>query len=196
LKIVSDFTKAIRIVCEGQSLDEDFEIRNEVSIREYKEMISKKTAALLEMSCSIGAQIVTDDKALIRKLENYGRSLGMAFQLQDDLLDLMANETKFGKVPGGDLIEGKKTFLLLNALEIAKGKDLKEIKRLIKNRGITPEEVGKFREMFIRLGVVENTKKQIKLYTDKAIKNLNGMPNEEAANLLTWLAFELTARES
>jgi len=196
LKIVSDFTKAIRIVCEGQSLDEDFEIRNEVSIREYKEMISKKTAALLEMSCSIGAQLVADDKRVVRKLENYGRSLGMAFQLQDDLLDLTANETKFGKVPGGDLIEGKKTFLLLNALEIAGGKDLKEIKKLIKNRGINPEEVGKFREMFIRLGVVENTRKQIKLYTNKAIKNLSGMPNEEAANLLTWLAHELTAREN
>jgi len=196
LEIVSNFSKAIRIVCEGQSLDEDFETRKEVSIREYKEMISKKTAALLEMSCSIGAQIVTEDKTIIRKLENYGRSLGMAFQLQDDLLDLMANETKFGKVPGGDLIEGKKTFLLLNALESARGKDLKDIKLLIKKRGIAQEEVGQFREMFIRLGVVENTKKQIKLYSKKAIKNLTGMPNEEAADFLKELALELTAREN
>jgi len=196
LKIVSDFTKAIRVVCEGQSLDEDFEIRKEVTIREYKEMISKKTAALLEMCCSIGAQIVCDDKTIVRKLENYGRSLGMAFQLKDDLLDLTANETKFGKVPGGDLIEGKKTFLLINALETAKGKDLRELKRLVKNRGITADEVGKFRDMFIRLGVVENTKKQIKLYTNKAIKNLDGMPNPDASELLTWLALELTAREN
>ncbi|MCP4971472.1 MAG: polyprenyl synthetase family protein, partial [Arcobacter sp.] len=122
-EIVNDFTQGITEVCEGQSLDTDFENRKKVTLDEYVVMIQKKTAALAETCCSIGARLGNGTKSEITSLKNYGKYLGLAFQIQDDLLDIMADEKELGKKIGGDLIEGKKTYLLLSALAKAKGKD-------------------------------------------------------------------------
>ena len=121
--VVSIFTKGVVEVCEGQSLDKEFELRKSVSIPEYKRMIYKKTAALIETCCSIGAQLANADQKQLKAVSDFGRNLGMAFQIQDDLLDITAKESEFGKLIGGDLIEGKKTYLFLRALEKARGKD-------------------------------------------------------------------------
>ncbi len=192
--VVAKFTRGFVDVCEGQSYDTDFESKKNVTIEQYKLMIRKKTAALLELSCAMGAEIVEADKQIVNALSSFGRNLGMAFQLQDDLLDIFADEKKFGKKIGRDLIEGKKTFLFLKALEKAKGKDLTLLKKLIKNNGISPSEVEIYAELYKRLGVIEDTQKEIIKYTNLALKNLNKIDDSEANNLMRWLANYLIKR--
>ena len=192
--VVSTFTDGIIEVCEGQSLDKEFEIRKSVSIDEYKVMIYKKTAALAEMCCSIGAQLAGANKRLINAAKNYGKYLGMAFQIKDDLLDIIGNEDSFGKIIGSDLIEGKKTYLFLRALQKAKGKDKKDLLLVVKNNGIKKEEVNKYKKIYEKLGVLEDAKNEIVGYTDIAIKNLNKFPNRKGRLLMEWLAYSLIGR--
>ncbi|MGE5411544.1 MAG: polyprenyl synthetase family protein [Clostridiales bacterium] len=192
--VLSSFTKGVVEVCEGQSLDKEFETNDKVTIDDYLIMIKKKTAALLEMCCSIGAQLGGGSIQKQKALANYGRNMGMAFQLQDDLLDIIAEETEFGKVIGGDLVEGKKTFLFLNALEKAKGKDKILLKSVIKNKGIKKEEVSKFKELFYKLGVIEDTEKEIIRYTKLALKETKVIESETDRNMLVWLASSLIKR--
>jgi len=194
--IIKSFSEGIREVCEGQSLDEEFELRDNVTIREYKKMIGKKTAALLKTCCSVGAQIVSSDKGQIKNLEKFGYNLGMAFQLNDDFLDLFADEAKFGKVIGGYLIEGKKTYLFLTALELAEGKYKREILKIIKDKGIRKTEVQKYKEMFVKLGVVEKTKTEIRKYSLKAISNLNSLTIKDNIEGLLWLTNSLIDRNN
>ena len=123
---VSDTVSMIRLfsqtaleVCEGQQYDMDFELRTDVSIEEYIRMISLKTAVLLACSLKIGALAANAPKESADLLYEFGLNLGIAFQLQDDLLDVFADQDKFGKKIGGDIVANKKTFLLLKALELA-----------------------------------------------------------------------------
>lgn len=192
--IVQTFTQGVIEVCEGQSLDELFETKNNVTIEDYKIMISKKTAALLEMCCSIGAQIGSGSKKEISALKKYGHNLGMAFQLADDLLDITADEAKFGKVIGGDLVEGKKTFLFLTALQKAKGKNKKALLEVVKNKGIRKNQVNKYRKLYEELGVLEDTKKEIFRYNSLALKALKNVDSTNSVENLTWLANTLTGR--
>ena len=126
-EVISSFTHGLIEVCEGQSLDTDFELRKNVSLSEYIVMIKKKTAAMAEMCCKIGALLGGGTKKQVNALGKYGLNLGIAFQIQDDLLDISADEKEFGKTIGGDLVEGKKTFLFLEALEKSKGEDRKKL---------------------------------------------------------------------
>ena len=119
-EVVSSFTHGLIEVCEGQSLDTDFESRKNVSLSEYIIMIKKKTAAMAEMCCRIGALLGGGTNSQVNALGNYGLNLGIAFQIQDDLLDISADEKKFGKTIGGDLVEGKKTFLFLSFINTIK----------------------------------------------------------------------------
>ena len=108
-----------REVCEGQQYDMNFETCTEVSIPEYLEMIRLKTAVLLATSLQMGAVVAGADEADQQALYDFGIAIGMAFQLQDDVLDCYGDESVFGKKTGGDIVENKKTFLLLKALELA-----------------------------------------------------------------------------
>jgi len=194
-KVVNDFTQGIIEVCEGQSLDTDFEIRKQVSKEEYIIMIQKKTAALAETCCSIGARLGGGSKEEISALRKYGKYLGLAFQIQDDLLDIMANEKELGKKIGGDLIEGKKTYLLLAALGRAKGKDKQLLQEVISNKGIRRNQVNMYRKLFIKLGVIEDASKQVNNYTNIALSQLKNINNERAKLTLEWLANYLTNRK-
>lgn len=191
---VSSFTQGLIEVCEGQSLDTDFEKREYVSLDEYILMIKKKTAALAKMCCELGA-ILSDAKSSdIKALANYGLNLGIAFQIQDDLLDIMGEEKDFGKTVGGDLLAGKKTFLVIKAFEKAKGQYRKEILLMIKNKGINPEKVDYFKQMFIELGVIEDARKEIRNYTEKALKSISKLSNKNEIIFFYWLADSLIER--
>ncbi len=194
-EVVNDFTQGIIEVCEGQSLDTDFEIRKKVTKEEYVTMIQKKTASLLETCCSIGARLGGGDKKEISALRKYGNYLGLAFQIQDDILDIMAKEKELGKKIGGDLIEGKKTYLLLAALDKAKGKDKELLKKVITNKGIKSSQVSLYRKLFIKLDIIKEASEQVNKYTRLALKQLKNIHNEEAKILLTWLANYLTNRK-
>jgi len=113
------FSQTALEVCEGQQFDMDFEDRLDVSIPEYLEMIRLKTAVLLATSLKLGAMAANAPENIATQLYDFGLNLGIAFQLQDDLLDVFADQDKFGKKIGGDIVSNKKTFLLLKALEIS-----------------------------------------------------------------------------
>jgi geranylgeranyl diphosphate synthase type II len=186
--VVSIFTKGVVEVCEGQSLDKEFELRKRVSIPEYKRMIYKKTAALIETCCSIGAQLANADQKQLMVVSDFGRNLGMAFQIQDDLLDITAKESEFGKLIGGDLIEGKKTYMFLRALEKAKGKDKENLLKVVRQKGIKHREIQKYKNIYIKLGILKDAEREIEKYTKLALKNLSSLPNEEGKALMHWLA--------
>jgi geranylgeranyl diphosphate synthase, type II len=117
--IIRLFSQTALEVCEGQQFDMDFENRLDVSIPEYLEMIRLKTAVLLASSLKLGAMAANAPEKIVDQLYDFGLNLGIAFQLQDDLLDVFADQDKFGKKIGGDIVSNKKTFLLLKALEIS-----------------------------------------------------------------------------
>lgn len=193
-EIVSSFTQGIIEVCEGQSLDKEFELRKSVSLQEYELMIYKKTAALAEMCCSIGAQIAGASRKDLKIVSDYGKNLGMAFQIQDDLLDVVGKENEFGKAIGSDLVEGKKTYLFLSALEKAKGKDKIDLLKVIAGKGIKRNEFEHYKNIYTKYGVLKNAEHEIIKYTKLALKNLNSLPNEEGRNLMYWLANVLINR--
>lgn len=193
-EIVSAFTHGVIEVCEGQSLDKDFELRQNVSISEYQRMIYKKTAALAEMCCSIGAQLSGASAKEIKAISNYGKNLGMAFQIQDDLLDIVGEENQFGKTIGSDLVEGKKTYLFLRALEKSNIKDQTELIKVIKQKGISPSDIHKYSKLYMKLGVLKDAEHEIMKYTKLALMNLSSLKDGEGKNLMIWLANALITR--
>ena len=193
-KVLSSFTKGLVEVCEGQSLDTQFEKRKIVSIDEYIEMIRMKTASLIQACCEIGANLSDGKPADIKALSDYGKYLGIAFQIQDDLLDITADKVEFGKRIGGDLIEGKKTYLFLKALEKAKGKDRVSLQKIIKNNGIRPEEVKIYKNMFENLGVLDDARKAIYFYSGKALKSVNKLSTKNELGIFHWLTDILIKR--
>jgi geranylgeranyl diphosphate synthase type II len=118
-RLIRLFSQTALEVCEGQQFDMDFETRLDVSIAEYINMIRLKTAVLLACSLKLGALAANAPEKVASQLYEFGLNLGIAFQLQDDLLDVFADQDKFGKRIGGDIVSNKKTFLLLKALEIS-----------------------------------------------------------------------------
>lgn len=194
VKISNAFTKGLNEVCEGQSLDKDFETLKNVSINDYIKMVEKKTAAMCAMCTTVGSYIAGADEKTTKALYNYGKNLGVAFQIQDDLLDIIGNTDEFGKNTGGDLIEGKKTFLFITALENSKGKDKKALLDVIKNKGIKLEEIEYYKQLYFKLGVIDEAKVQISKYTKTAIKNLKILKSREDIELLTSLAESLIKR--
>ena len=193
--VIGSFTQGLIEVCEGQSLDTDFESRKNVTLSEYILMIKKKTAAMAEMCCKIGALLGGGNKSQVSALGNFGLNLGIAFQIQDDLLDISADEKKFGKTIGGDLVEGKKTFLFLEALEKSKGEDRKKLLKVIERKGIRRNQVLIYKEIYEKLGVLDDARKQIKIYTKKALNSLN-LLNKEKSKIFVWLADSLINRTS
>ena len=193
-EVMDSFTRGLVEVCEGQSMDKDFERLNEVSINEYMQMIEKKTAAMAEMCCVIGANIACASKQEIRAMAGFGKNIGIAFQIQDDLLDISGNESQFGKFVGGDLIEGKKTYLFLKALEKATGKDKKEFLSIIERKGINQDEIPKFKSLYCKLGVIEDAREEIIRYSNKALSELKYLKRQEDRDLFIWLTDSLIKR--
>jgi geranylgeranyl diphosphate synthase type II len=194
-EVISSFTHGLIEVCEGQSLDTDFESRKNVSLSEYIIMIEKKTAAMAEMCCRIGALLGGGTKAQVNALGNYGLNLGIAFQIQDDLLDISADEKKFGKTIGGDLVEGKKTFLFLEALEKSRGEDRKKLLKVIEKKGIRRNQVSSYKMIYENLGVLDDARREIRAYTQKALSSVN-LLDEENKKIFKWLADSLIHRTS
>jgi geranylgeranyl diphosphate synthase type II len=192
--ILCAFTKGLVEVCEGQGLDTEFEHRRSVSLDEYLFMIKMKTASMIKMCCKIGSTLGGGTKEEIKGITNYGLNLGIAFQIQDDLLDITADEEKFGKRIGGDLLEGKKTYLFIKALEKAKGEDRKTLLKVIDNKGIRINQINKYKTLYEKLNVINDAKYSINYYTKRALKSLFVIKNENDRNTLIWLADILLKR--
>jgi geranylgeranyl diphosphate synthase, type II len=193
-EVLDSFTHGLVEVCEGQSMDKDFELLKEVSIEEYMLMIEKKTAAMAEMCCIIGANIAGASKQEIKAMAGFGKNIGIAFQIQDDLLDISGNESEFGKFVGGDLVEGKKTFLFLKALEKSRGKDKKEFIRITERKGIKQDEIPKFKALYCKLGVLEDAREEIVRYSNRALSELKYLKKQEDRDFFIWLTDSLIKR--
>lgn len=197
-EIVKTFTEGIIEVCEGQSFDKEYEDRKDVTLDEYMMMISKKTAKMLETSAVVGALIGNGSNELVENVRNYAANIGLAFQIQDDLLDITADETEFGKKIGGDLVEGKKTYLLIKAMEAVKDeKDKIKILNIVNKSGLSPEDIAAISEIkniYIKYGVIDSAQKEIKKYTELAYSNLNKLPDSESKENLRWFAEMLMGR--
>ncbi len=174
--ILNTFNQMATEVCEGQQFDMDFEKINEVSVESYMEMIRKKTAVLLAATMKIGALVggATDSETI--SLYKFAENIGLAFQLQDDLLDTYGDEATFGKQIGGDIMENKKTFLLVNALKKANPMQMRELAEWIKAENPDREEkVVAVRNIYNAIGVKEITESCIDKLYDDAIHILREM---------------------
>lgn len=147
------FNKTAREVCEGQQMDMDFEKQDTVKLEEYIRMIELKTSVLLAASLQMGAILGGAGEGNQLRLYEFGRNLGIAFQVQDDYLDAFGNPEKFGKQVGGDILSNKKTFLLIKALEAATGEDARELRELLASN--PPDKVSRVLRIFKHCGVDE-----------------------------------------
>ncbi len=180
--LVSIFNDTALRVCEGQQHDMDFETRDDVSVDEYMNMISYKTAILIAAALRMGAVIAGAPTDKQEALFNYGMNLGIAFQLQDDYLDAFGDAAQFGKQIGGDIIENKKTYLYLKAKEMALPEDQKELSDLFSLEPRDPStKIRVVKEIFERSGAVLETKKAISDFTNKAFEELKCLSVFEGA---------------
>lgn len=170
------FSKTALEVCEGQQYDVDFETRDDVSISEYLKMIEFKTAVLVGAAMKMGAIIAETSEENANLIYDFGLNLGIAFQLQDDYLDCFGNPETFGKQVGGDIIENKKTYLYLKAMEFAKAEEREQLLHLY---SIQPndnsEKIESVKEFFNQTGASKATQKAIENYTLKAFETLTKM---------------------
>ena len=167
-KVLSLFTKTAIEVCEGQQFDMEFENRLNVDETEYLEMIRLKTAVLLACGLKAGALLANAGTKLADQLYDFGINLGLAFQLQDDLLDSFGNQESFGKKIGGDILANKKTFLSITALENARG-DVKTelIGWLNKKEFNSSEKINEVLNIYNQLNIKELTEQKIETYFQK-----------------------------
>jgi len=182
-------------VCEGQQLDLNFETKEQINIAEYLDMIEKKTAALLGCSLQLGAIIggsSADDAVLINR---FGRNIGKAFQIQDDLLDTYGDQAVFGKKIGGDIVQNKKTFLLAKAFEKANPAQKNEITKWL-NSNDSDAKIANIKSIYDELKVREDAEKLMEVYQDKSLINLKLIDVEsDQKSSLRELAHSLLVRE-
>ena len=201
------FTRGLLQVCEGQALDLDFETRRNVSVREYFRMIGKKTGSLIASATELGGMIGGGTARQCSALRRFGLSLGRAFQVQDDLLDVVADPRSFGKTPGGDILEGKKTYLLLTAADRAVSADRALIARVFSRGGtwktaggrVTAEGrtmVDAVTGIYRRYGVLDDAHTAVRRATADALGNLRRLPPSRAREFLRRLAEDLVTRAS
>ena len=189
------FTEGVVTICEGQALDKEFESRHRVHVNEYLMMIEKKTGKLVSIAAQVGALIGNVSVSDWEALRRYGEYVGRAFQIQDDLLDIVADEKEFGKTIGGDLVEGKKTFLLLEALRRAKGEQKKMLQRIFTNGGVPRKQVSAFRLIYEETGAIDSAKKRIESDIAEAKNQLLTLPASPARETLRWMTDKLLNRK-
>lgn len=170
------FSKTALEVCEGQQYDVDFETRDDVTIPEYLKMIQYKTAVLVGAAMKMGAIVAKTSIENANSIYDFGLNLGIAFQLQDDYLDAFGNPETFGKQVGGDIIENKKTYLYLKAMEFASAGEREQLLHLF---SIQPsdntDKINSVKIIFNQTGASEATQKAIESYTFKAFETLDKM---------------------
>lgn len=189
-RVLALFNKTAREVCEGQQLDLEFEKKDDVSLEAYLHMIGLKTSVLLAASLQMGAILGGASEGNRQHLYEFGKNLGIAFQIQDDYLDAFGDPEKFGKDVGGDIRQNKKTFLLIHALQVANEEQQRELRRLMQNND--EDKVTRVISIFKACDVDEWARKLKRQYIDKAFFHLEEIavvstrkkPLTELANFL------------
>jgi geranylgeranyl diphosphate synthase type II len=189
-RIIHLFNKTAREVCEGQQMDMDFEQSSSVSLDDYIHMISLKTSVLLAASLEMGAIIGGASEGNCKHLYEFGKNLGIAFQVQDDYLDAFGDPEKFGKDVGGDIRQNKKTFLMLHALEVANTEQKNRLFQLMQQN--PPDKVEQVLQIFRDCNIDDWAKELKDKYLQTALQHLEAIavrsvrkePLQELANFL------------
>ncbi|MCH7534943.1 MAG: polyprenyl synthetase family protein [Bacteroidetes bacterium] len=170
--VINIFSKMAGEVCEGQQFDINYESKESVTVKEYINMIRLKTAALLAASMKIGATLGGATTETCNNAFEIGENLGIAFQLQDDLLDLFSDDLKFGKQVGGDVIAQKKTILYLKALELSE--DPTGLHKTFTSEDLSDKnKIDKIKKIYLKLGIPEIVKSEVNSYYSKASELLD-----------------------
>jgi len=173
-KVIEVFNKAALQVCEGQQYDMNFETKIDVTTDEYIKMITLKTAVLLAASLKIGAIIGGATLKDADLLYYYGINLGIAFQLQDDYLDVYGDVKTFGKKIGGDIVSNKKTYLLISAIENAKDENKHKLLNLLYNKHIkSHEKIKEVTDIYNDLNIPQVLKEKLHFYHSQAVNNIS-----------------------
>ena len=183
-------------ICEGQQLDVDFEHAAQVTIEEYLKMIELKTAVLLANALRTGGYIAGASETEQKALYEYGLHIGLAFQIQDDILDVYGDPKTFGKAIGGDICCNKKTFLLLTALETADAESKAELLQWLMATDCDAEKIKAVTAIYDRLGVRETGESVMEEHTSLALAQLDLLPQNAATEKLRVLAEQLVTRNS
>jgi len=197
-KVLQLFNKMATEICEGQQYDVDFESQEQVTIDEYLKMIRLKTSVLLANALQTGAYIAGADEKAQEALYQFGINIGLAFQIQDDILDVWGDPKTFGKAVGGDISCNKKTFVYLEAMrrlgDEAKGNELQQwYSQVLEDN---TEKIVAVKKIFEQLGVREQCEKVVEDYTQKALDILDKLPQNQATEQLRKLADKLNNRNS
>lgn len=185
-QILSVFTRTALEVCEGQQYDMDFESRQKVSVVEYMQMIELKTSVLLAGAVEIGALLGGASEEDCRLLRRFAVELGLAFQLQDDLLDSYGTEASLGKAIGGDILEGKKTYLMITAMSHASEPQREVLRRTYQQTDISDaEKISRVKAVYDALDIPRLTEQQIEIRFERALSQLDALtaPAERIASL-------------
>ncbi len=194
-EVLRIFNQCAAEVCEGQQWDMEFESKSKVNEAQYIEMIRLKTAVLLGFALELGAVLAGASAEDRQSLREFGTNIGIGFQLKDDLLDVYADQKKFGKQVGGDIIANKKTYMLIKALEKAKGKDKTELtKWLLAKKFDKKKKVKAVTEIYDRANIAKLTEQKVNEYFEKGFESLNQLSADKT--MIKAFAQDLIARQS
>ncbi len=195
-QVLKWFNEMATGICEGQQYDVDFEHMSQVSIEDYMKMIELKTSVLLANAMRIGGYIAGADEAQQKALYQFGLHIGLAFQIQDDILDVYGDPKTFGKAIGGDICSNKKTFLLLTAMETADAESKAELLQWLMATDRNEEKIAAVTAIYNRLNVREAAEATMEEHTALALAQLDKLPQNEATEKLRVLAEKLATRKS
>jgi geranylgeranyl diphosphate synthase type II len=177
-EMMSEFAFGFRCVCEGQAHDKDFESRNDVTVEEYRTMIDLKSAKMLELAAVLGAYSAGGIN--VEAVREFAHHTGIAFQIRDDLLDLIADDKAFGKTSGGDITEGKRTFLVVTAMNLFDELDPRDQELLlrIQKKTTMEKDIQHARTLFTEQGVIRKAEETIEAETIIARNSLDTISDE------------------
>lgn len=176
-RIIKIFSEAIIVICEGQSIDKDMESAASVSMNDYFDMIKRKTGVLVSISAELGGILGRGSKKEIEALSKFGFELGIAYQIQDDLLDIISEEIIIGKDLGSDLAQGKKTFPIIAFADCASKRDIQYLNETFLNGNADLESIRCVKKMLHDYGIVEKTQQEVNKHIDKANSYIHNTSN-------------------
>jgi geranylgeranyl diphosphate synthase type II len=195
-QMVEEFAMGFRLVCDGQALDKEYETRDDISVQEYLHMIDLKTSKIIELAAVLGAYAGGGEH--VESLRRFAHHAGLAFQINDDLLDLTAHEAAFGKLIGGDILEGKRTYLFVSAMsqyDTLASED-RELMDMIGRREASVTDILRARDLFERIGVLAAATAEAQNQTHLAQDTLLGSIPESSARNELWAFSESLLRRS
>ena len=196
LTVMKTITDGLMVLHEGQALDKEFENRDDVTLQEYREMIEKKTAKLLEVACVAGGIVGNGTKEEILSLGQFAKALGTAFQIQDDMFDIFSETSITGKPIGSDIVEKKKTYLTIHFFNHAGEEDKKRFLDFWGEPVVRTEGMERVRQLFRETGTFSAARKEIEMLMSDAMNHLGSLKNNEASEGLKNMALKVKNRVS